>query len=39
MRYDASQTTVICKNCKIYDLADICLTSQQTTIAHMEKKQ
>lgn len=36
---NASQATVICKNCKIYDLADICLTSQRTTIAHMKKKQ
>ena len=32
---NASQATVICKNCKIYDLADICRTSQRTTIAHM----
>ena len=34
---NASQATVICKNCKIYDLADICLTSQRTTIAHVGK--
>lgn len=36
---NASQATVICKNCKIHDLADICRTSQRTTIAHMEKMQ